>query len=103
LSPYNALGFLGLHIISMGNSAATGDEYDILKEIDPVTRIYRKLVIKDKHLVGALFLNKLDRAGLYRRLLEEGTDVTPLQDELLQPHFGLLSLPEEVWQQWLVE
>ncbi|MDN5345351.1 MAG: hypothetical protein PWQ18_1465 [Clostridia bacterium] len=103
LPPYNALGFLGLHIISMGDSAAGGEEYAILKEVDPSARTYRKLVLKENRLAGALCINKIDRTGLYRRLLEEGTDVTPFRDEGFRPDFGLLSLPEEVWRQRLAE
>ncbi|CEP67668.1 FAD-dependent pyridine nucleotide-disulphide oxidoreductase [Moorella glycerini] len=101
LPPYNALGFLGLHIISMGNSAATGEEYELLTEVDPATLIYRKLVLKDNRLVGGLLINKFDRAGIYRQLLEEGIEVTSFKDELLRPDFGLLSLPETIWQQQL--
>ncbi|WP_338823091.1 NADH-dependent phenylglyoxylate dehydrogenase subunit epsilon [Moorella humiferrea] len=103
LPPYNALGFLGLHIISMGNSAATGEGYELLTEVDPATLVYRKLVLKDNRLSGALLINKIDRAGIYRQLLEEGIEVTSFKDALLRPDFGLLSLPETIWQQKLAE
>ncbi|WP_406676162.1 NAD(P)/FAD-dependent oxidoreductase [Moorella sp. ACPs] len=101
LPPYNALGILGLHIISMGNSAATGEGYELLTEIDPAALVYRKLVLKDNRLCGALLINKIDRAGIYRQLLETGIEVTPFKDELLRPDFGLLSLPETIWRQQL--
>ncbi|MGI6285671.1 FAD-dependent oxidoreductase [Neomoorella humiferrea] len=103
LPPYNALGFLGVHIISMGNSAATGEEYELLTEVDPAALIYRKLVLKDNRLSGALLINKFDRAGIYRQLLEEGLEVAPFKDALLRPDFGLLSLPEIIWRQKLAE
>ncbi|QGP93664.1 NADH-dependent phenylglyoxylate dehydrogenase subunit epsilon [Neomoorella glycerini] len=103
LPPYNTLGFLGLHIISMGNSTATGEGYELLTEVDPATLVYRKLVLKDNRLAGALLINKIDRAGIYRQLLEEGIEVTSFKDALLRPDFGLLSLPETIWQQKLAE
>ncbi|BCV21444.1 NAD(P)/FAD-dependent oxidoreductase [Moorella sp. Hama-1] len=103
LAPYNALGFLGLHIISLGNSAATGDSYEILKEVDPAASVYRKLVLQDNRLVGGLLINKIDRAGLYRYLIDEGIAVTPFKEQLLQSDFGLLSFPETIWQQQLAK
>lgn len=103
LPPYNTLGFLGLHIISMGNSVATGEGYELLTEVDPATLVYRKLVLKDNRLSGALLINKIDRAGIYRQLLEEGIEVTSFKDALLRPDFGLLSLPETIWKQKLAE
>lgn len=103
LPPYNALGFLGLHIISMGNSAAD-EGYEVLTEIDPAALVYRKLVLKDNRLDGVLLINKIDhRAGIYRQLLEEGLEVAPFKDALLRPDFGLLSLPEIIWRQKLAE
>ncbi|OIQ12969.1 NAD(P)/FAD-dependent oxidoreductase [Neomoorella thermoacetica] len=102
LPPYNALGILGLHIISIGLSAA-GEGYEILQEADPAARVYRKLVLQDNRLVGGLLINKIDRAGIYRYLIEEGIEVTSFKDRLLQPDFGLLSLPDTIWQQQLAK
>ncbi|MBE3581336.1 MAG: NAD(P)/FAD-dependent oxidoreductase [Thermoanaerobacteraceae bacterium] len=96
---YNALGFLGLHTISIGISAPEPEEgYEILAEKREEGRIYRKLVLDNNRLVGALFINEFDRAGLYRRLIEEQVDVTPFKDNLLQKGFGFLHLPRELWE-----
>ncbi|MDN5325943.1 MAG: hypothetical protein PWP41_639 [Moorella sp. (in: firmicutes)] len=100
--PYNALGILGLHIISIGLSAA-GEGYEILREADPAARVYRMLVLQDNRLVGGLLINRIDRAGIYRYLIEEGIEVTSFKDRLLQPDFGLLSLPDNLWQQQLAK
>lgn len=100
--PYNALGILGLHIISIGLSAA-GAGYEILQEADPAARVYRKLVLQDNRLVGGLLINKIDRAGIYRYLIEEGIELTSFKDQLLQPGFGLVSLPDSLWQQQLAK
>lgn len=103
LAPYNALGFLGLHIISIGNSAVNDEGYEILKEVDPAASTFRKLVLQNNRLVGGLLVNKIDRAGLYRYLIDEGIEVTPFKEQLLQPDFGLLSFPEPLWQQQLAK
>lgn len=101
LAPYNSIGFLGLNIISMGKSALIGEECETLVEVDRTNLVYRRLVIKDKRLVGALLINKISRAGIYRYLIDQKIEVTQFKERLLQPDFGLLSLPESVWQKQL--
>ncbi|MDK2820305.1 MAG: hypothetical protein PWP31_270 [Clostridia bacterium] len=101
IPPYNALGILGLNIVSMGNSIASDENYELLVETEREALIYRKLVIKENRLVGGLMINKIDRAGIYHKLIEEGADITSIKDELLNPNFGLLSFPEPVWQRQL--
>lgn len=101
LTPYNAIGFLGLHIISMGKSTASDVGYELLSEADPANLAYRKLVIEEKRLIGALLINKIAGAGIYRYLIDKGIEVTPFKEQLLKPDFGLLSLPEAIWQRQL--
>jgi len=102
--PYNALGFLGLHIISMGiTNCEPGQGYEILVQKAENERVYRKLVLQNNRLMGALFINRLERAGLYRWLIEEKIDVLPFKDKLLQADFGFLDLPSALWEARLKE
>ncbi|MGI9951931.1 FAD-dependent oxidoreductase [Moorellaceae bacterium AZ2] len=101
---YNALGFLGLHTISMGVTACEPEEgFEVLVQKQEQDWIYRKLVLDNNRLVGALFINQFDRAGLYRRLIEEQVEVTPFKDKLLQKGFGFLYIPPELWEAKLAE
>ncbi len=58
------------------------------------TIAYRKLVVEDGRLVGAILLGhrseRVRRHGLrLKKLIEDGTDVTPVVDQLLDPAFDL--------------
>jgi pSer/pThr/pTyr-binding forkhead associated (FHA) protein/NADPH-dependent 2,4-dienoyl-CoA reductase/sulfur reductase-like enzyme len=58
------------------------------------TIAYRKLVVEDGRLVGAILLGhrseRVRRHGLrLKKLIEDGTDVTPVVDQLLDPSFDL--------------
>jgi pSer/pThr/pTyr-binding forkhead associated (FHA) protein/NADPH-dependent 2,4-dienoyl-CoA reductase/sulfur reductase-like enzyme len=58
------------------------------------TIAYRKLVVEDGKLVGAILLGhrseRVRRHGLrLKKLIEDGTDVTPVVDQLLDPAFDL--------------
>jgi NAD(P)H-nitrite reductase large subunit len=95
---YNAIGFLGLHTVSIGlsNLEAAAD-LEILEESDPRRHTYRRLIIKDNRLIGAIFIESIGRAGLYQDLIRSRTEISAFKERLLNPDFNLLDLPEEVY------
>ncbi len=96
--PYNALGFLGFHVVSIGvTSCGPGEGYEVVARREGEWG-YRKLVLAGSRLAGALFVNSLPRAGLYRRLVEEEVDVSSFKEQLLEEGFGFLCLPPELWE-----
>lgn len=91
----NAIQLGGVQVISYG---FVKDERDgeVLRVHDPATKVYKKVIIKDGRITGAIFVRDIDRAGLFRHLIENKIDVTPFKEHLLSPDFGVAHLPAEV-------
>ena len=95
---FNAIGFLGLHTVSIGQSTLeASSEVEIMEFKDAQRHIYRRLIIKDNRLVGVIFIHDIGRAGLYHNLIRSQTNITNFKDELLKSNFGLLDLPEPIY------
>ncbi|MFA5866115.1 MAG: FAD-dependent oxidoreductase [Phycisphaerae bacterium] len=90
--PLNALQFGPAQIISYGY-VKEKEGQEVLSVLDAKNRSYKKLVLEDNRLSGALFLRAIDRAGLFRYLIEERIDVGPFKQKLLSPDFGPAALP----------
>ncbi len=93
--PLNALQFGPLQIISYGY-VKEKDGQEVISLLDEEHRIYKKLILENNRLTGALFLRAIDRVGLFRYLIEERIDVGPFKDKLLSPNFGPASLPLQI-------
>jgi len=92
----NALQFRPLQVISYGIVRDDGDGLESVKYVDERTRVYRKVVLRGGRVVGALLLRAVDRAGLYRHLIDSGVDVSGIRDRLAAVDFGVGDLPREV-------
>lgn len=55
----------------------------------PGQNAYRKLVLRDRRVIGALFIGDRSKVLLFKRLIDLGLDVTPIRQRLLDPHFDL--------------
>ena len=79
----------GIDLFSAGNFAAE-DATDELVFHDPGRNIYRKLVLKGKHIEGAVMYGDTTNASWYFQLMRDGTDVSGLHDQLMfgKPHLG---------------
>ncbi len=88
----NAIQFGGIQAISYG---FVKDETDaeVMRVRDDNKNIYKKIIIRDGRITGALFLTDIDRAGLYRHLVENQIDVTSFKEHLLDDDFGIGHLP----------
>ncbi|MFO7957025.1 MAG: FAD-dependent oxidoreductase [Candidatus Brocadiia bacterium] len=91
----NSVEVLGLPTISVGITSPEGEGYDILSELDEDAMRYRKVVLKDDRVVGAIFIGDIGRAGIMTGLIREQIDVSGFKDLLLTEEFGLISLPRE--------
>ena len=72
----------GVDLFSAGNFVG-GDDTDEITLSDPIGGVYKKLVIKDKQLVGACLYGDTVDGAWYFKLLREGTDITGLRDKLM--------------------
>ncbi len=101
----NSIEVAHLPVISIGlTQPPSEDGYQVIKKIDRKNAIYRKLLLKEDRVVGAIFVGEIDRAGIITGLLREGLSVRAFKKELLKESFGLISLPsplrkERLWNQ----
>jgi len=85
----NALEFFGLPTVSLGiYRADSGKGLEEIKASNPGASIYRKVVLRGNHLVGAVLVGDIRQSGLFLRLIREKADVSPFKDKLLEPGFN---------------
>ena len=90
----NSVELAGIPTISFGmTNPPEGDDFEILTRKDENANFYRKIVLKDNRIVGAIFLRKIERAGIFSGLIKDRLDVSSFKEELLSDDFGLLVLP----------
>ncbi len=93
----NSIEFFKVPTISMGiTNPADDGGFEVLLYQEPENYCYRKIVLKENCLVGAVLVGVVDRAGIFSGLIREKVDVTPFKDSLLDAGFGFVNLPRDV-------
>jgi len=87
--PMNAIGFLGLHIITAGNYI--GEVYESRKD-----GAYKKLFYSDNKLNGYIFIGDIEKAGIYTSLIREKTSLDSIDFALICEKPGLMAFTKEV-------
>jgi nitrite reductase (NADH) large subunit len=90
--PATTLKVAGAELTSLGESVAEGDEYTHLRHTALDAGQYRKLVLQNGRIVGAIFLNDPTRVRPATQLMERGIDVSAYAGRLLDDDFDLKSL-----------
>lgn len=80
----------GLPVFSAGTIADDAEGEPIVFS-DPVRGIYRKLVVKDGCLAGALLIGDVAEGAWYRELIDTGAPIASIRHDLM---FGRVDLPE---------
>ncbi len=93
--PMNSVDLCGLKTISVGNTLADGEGFEVLSTCDEEEMVYRKIVLKGDRIVGGIFVGQIDRAGIITGLIKNKVSVAEFKDNLLKQDFGLISLPSE--------
>lgn len=92
----NSVELAGIPTISVGLTNPPEEKnYEVIDYFKPEESVYKKVVIKDNQIVGAIFINQIDRAGIYTGLIREKVNVSSFKEHLLKEDFGLISLPKE--------
>jgi nitrite reductase (NADH) large subunit len=78
------LKVMGVDLISMGDVNASGPDTEIVSHSDPGQGTYKKLVIRENMLVGAIVLGVADPTGRLIRIFKEG-------NALIEPALDLLA------------
>lgn len=85
----NSIEFFGLPAISLGiYKVKEGEGYEELKILDTKLNRYKKLILKDKILVGAILVGEIKNSGVLLRLIRERIDISSFKDKLLSENFG---------------
>lgn len=98
--PLNALDLGGVALVSAGLvNPPQGGGFEVLvrKEKDE----YMKVVLENECIVGIIMLGRIEKSGIYIRLLWERIPVTGFKDRLLDPKFSLVNLPREFRKSWV--
>jgi NAD(P)H-nitrite reductase large subunit len=93
----NSIEVAHIPTISMGlTNPPSEDGYQVIKRFDRHSNVYRKVVLKEDKIVGALFTGHIDRTGIVTGLLRDGIEVRGFKKELLSEQFGFISLPKSL-------
>lgn len=76
----NTSNFFGLPMLSVGSIGADGDDYTVLTQQTPTA--YKKLVLRDGHVVGALFQGDIAGTGIWQYLIKNRVDVSQIEKSL---------------------
>ena len=91
----NSIEFFGIPTISFGiTNPPLNENYEIIEKIDYEKNFYRKIVIKENKIIGAIYLGKIERVGIISGLIKNKIDVSSFKNLLIDDKFGLLVLPE---------
>jgi len=93
--PMNSVEVGGVPTISVGITDPQEDGYEVLEEFIREEMVYKKLVLGNNRLVGAILIGDIDRAGIYTGLIRDRANVGGFKNDLLAENFGLISLPRD--------
>ncbi len=90
--PSNTLKIVGIDLTSVGVVSPEGEGYRELRWQDGAGRRYKKFVLRDGRLVGAILLGDKADAATVSQLIASGVDVSAHAHELLEEGFDLKAL-----------
>jgi len=91
----NSIEIFGVSTISVGQTDPDEENYQVLQEYNRERREYKKIVLKDDFIVGAIFIGSIERAGIITAFIKERTKVRNFKDYLMREDFGLIYLPSD--------
>jgi NAD(P)H-nitrite reductase large subunit len=94
----NSVEILGVPVVSIGLSSideSTDKELKIYRQHKPESSIYRKIIVKDNHVIGAILVGSIERAGIYAGLINNKVDISGIKDNIAHEDFGIIQLPAD--------
>ena len=90
----NSIEFFGLPVISVGitrpdcrGRSLTAPTYEEIVKKDAARNIYKKVVLKDGIVAGAVFVNSIDNIGVIGALIKNKADITEIKNIILEDYF----------------
>ena len=83
--PMNAFELYGLSAITMGLiQPPAGEDYEERIYESPDQKIYQKFVLKEDRVVGAIFLQQIQNAGVVLEALKKGVNVEAIKEKMIK-------------------
>jgi NAD(P)H-nitrite reductase large subunit len=80
--PMNSIGFFGIHIMTAGTYPTAEEGGELYEERGEDT--LKRLFIKDGKLAGFILIGRTERAGIYTKMVREGTPLSEVDFELVK-------------------
>lgn len=90
----NSVEFFGLPVISFGITNPPPEGYEELIFRDRSQSIYKKIILKDNIIKGAVFVRKVENIGVLLRLSRLRVDAAGIKDILLRPDFNFSAVKD---------
>ena len=88
-TPSTTLKIVGIDLTSIGVVNPEGEGFKELIREDGSNGVYKKLVIKDGKIVGAILLGDTKEVRTVAKLIKNSTDVSKFEDKLVDSKFDL--------------
>ncbi len=83
----NTLKIVDIDLTSIGIVNPEGSQYEEIKKIEKEKGVYKKIVLQQGRIVGAIVLGDRKSVTPIKRLLEQQVEITEYQDFLLEDNF----------------
>ncbi len=87
--PSNTLKIVGIDLTSIGRVTPEEDLPEEIRSIDKNKRTYKKLVLEDNRVVGAILLGDRTNQSTIMKLIKDGTNVSKFKQRILDHGFDL--------------
>jgi nitrite reductase (NADH) large subunit len=85
--PSNTLDIVGIDLTSLGIVNTQDGKYEEIKKVDEENGVYKKLVLDQGKIVGAIILGDKKGVPVIKRLMTQETDITKHKDSILNDDF----------------
>lgn len=85
----NVMRVFDLDVLTVGDANPVDENgYEIVAAGGPAEGTYRRLVIREQHLVGAVMIGRIEQGGVLRALIENRVPLRLRPEMLLRPGFN---------------
>jgi NAD(P)H-nitrite reductase large subunit len=89
------LKVMGVDLTSMGDASGNGPDCEVISHLDPTAGVYKKLVVRNNQLAGAILLGVDDYGGRLKRMFKSGETLSSSALDLLHSGSARDALLEE--------
>ncbi len=93
---FNIINIYGLPVACLGQNLAEGEGYEHLVREHPQGEAYRKYVLREGRLVGAILIGDITDARILEELITAAADLGGIKERLLEESFDLRAAAGEL-------